>query len=170
MEPSGRRSLPDRRMGITTGALLQMMEQNDEKHEAGHERLRQDYRSLERRHTSAEDSLGSMQRRLDKLELAPPPELGNLRVPLPMVATIVFGFLAIGTGMWSFRSDVVNRLDQQNQGEQDCGNDHRAASRAAWISLTAPKCLHGRRPQPLNSQSLQPHDDWPTWSDQRSTV
>ncbi len=111
---AGRRVTPDRRMAISNGALHQMVEQNDEKHEAGHERLRQDYRSLERRLTSTEESQSAMMRRLDKLELAPAPELANLRVPLPMVATIVIGFLAIGAGMWSFRSDMVTRMDQAN--------------------------------------------------------
>jgi len=99
-------------MSITNGALLQMLEQNDEKHESGHERLRQDYRNLERRMVSTEEAQSSLLTRLSKLEMAPPPELGNLRVPFPMLVTIVVGFLAIGAGIWSFRSDMVIRLDQ----------------------------------------------------------
>ena len=112
MDPGGRRLSGDRRVGITIGALHQMVEQNDEKAESGHERLRQDIRSLERRTTNNEEGHASLLRRLEKLETAPPPELGNLRVPLPMVVTIVVGFLAIGAGMWTFRSDVLTRLDQ----------------------------------------------------------
>lgn len=101
-------------MGISVGALLQMVEQNDEKHEAGHERLRHDFRSLERRLQSSEEGHAAMLRRLDSLEHAPPPELGNLRVPFPMLVTIVVGFLALGAGLWSFRSDMVTRMDQAN--------------------------------------------------------
>jgi chaperonin cofactor prefoldin len=109
----GRRNLPDRRMGISTGALLQMVEQNDEKAEAGHQRLRQDIRSLERRLESQEKAHGALSERLTRFE-ATPTELSNLRVPMPMLATIVIGFLAIGAGMWSFRSDMVTRMDQSN--------------------------------------------------------
>lgn len=38
----------------SVGSVLQMVQQNDEKHEEGHGRLRADYRSLESRVTSLE--------------------------------------------------------------------------------------------------------------------
>lgn len=49
------------------------------------------------------------------LQLATPTEVGNLRVPLPMVATIVAGFLMLGAGMYAFRSDVITRLDNNER-------------------------------------------------------
>lgn len=49
------------------------------------------------------------------LQLATPTEVGNLRVPLPMVATIVAGFLMLGAGMYAFRSDVLTRLDNNER-------------------------------------------------------
>lgn len=94
----------------TANLLLQMLAQNDEKHEEAHARLRASIRDMETRFDELHRRQLDTSTDVSRIK-ATPPDATSLRFPLPMVATIVVGFLALGAGMWSFRSDVIQRLD-----------------------------------------------------------
>lgn len=95
---------------MSIGTLHQMVQQNHTDAEDGHKRLRGDVRDVEQRLLALE-----RMQQTHTLQIAKPTEVGNLRVPLPMVATIVAGFLMLGAGMWAFRSDVLTRLDNNER-------------------------------------------------------
>ena len=100
-------------MPLSLGALQQMVEQNDDKNEDAHKRLRTDLRELEQTVHELSQNVMALSRQVSLLAAAPPPDATALRFPLPLVATIVAGFLSIGFGMYQFRADVVTRLESQ---------------------------------------------------------
>ena len=116
----------------TTALLLQMIEQNDEKHEAGHHRLRTDLRELaDEMSTSTErlDRVEREQKELRQMAGSSLPEsrngginAGRLIFPWQLLVVIVSGFLTAAGGMWSvtygLRSDVRDILTKI-QGQQE---------------------------------------------------
>lgn len=98
----------------TANLLLQMLSQNDEKHEEAHARLRASVRELQVRLDKSESEHAVLAAQVTRLATTPP-DASALRFPLPLVATIVGGFLVLGGGMWSFRADVITRMDTQKQ-------------------------------------------------------
>lgn len=94
-----------------------MVEQNDQKNEDAHKRLRSDVRELEETVHEMHQALMALSSRVAVMAAEPPPDATSLRFPLPLVATIVAGFLSIGFGMYQFRADVVARLEAQAASE-----------------------------------------------------
>jgi hypothetical protein len=112
-------------MPLSLGALQQMVEQNDQKNEEAHKRLRLDLRDAEEKNHELERRLREIDNKVGLLIAAPPPDVTTLRFPLPIVIGIAAGFLTIGGGILglnsaqkqsqsdlaSLRSEVINRLD-----------------------------------------------------------
>ena len=71
----------------TSGALLQMIQQNDDKHEDGHARLRGDYRSIEGRVVSLEAARVASDLRLASY-IATPIDIGKINFTTPVVIAI----------------------------------------------------------------------------------
>lgn len=96
------------------GVVLQMVQQNDEKHEKGHARLRDDWREHDTR-------LDKMESCLRKLELASttlqdtqaaPIDIGKLVFAPKMVLAVVGLVIAILGGTWFINQPIVSRLDR----------------------------------------------------------
>lgn len=98
----------------TMGVVLQMVQQNDEKHEKGHARLRDDWREHDTR-------LDKMENCLRKLELASttmqdtqaaPIDIGKLVFAPKMVLAVVGLVISILGGTWFINQPIVSRLDR----------------------------------------------------------
>jgi hypothetical protein len=105
-------------MPLSLGALQQVVEQNDQKNEEAHKRLRTDLRDEEEHVHDLERRLRELDSKVALLLAAPPPDVMTLRFPLPIVIGIAAGFLTIGGGILksqsdlsSLRTEVINRLD-----------------------------------------------------------
>lgn len=94
-------------------SLLQMLQQNDEKHEAAHTRLRLAHDRLDARLDAIDAACLKLEHRLSTLEKAPT-ELSNIRFTPQLVIWIVGAFLSVSGGMWAstygLRSDVRDLL------------------------------------------------------------
>jgi hypothetical protein len=108
-------------MGLSLGALQQVVEQNDQKNEEAHKRLRTDLRDSEDKVYDLERRIRELDSRVALLVAAPPPDVTTLRFPLPIVIGIAAGFIAIGGGiiksqadLSSLRTEVINRLDSSS--------------------------------------------------------
>jgi hypothetical protein len=109
-------------MPLTLGALQQVVQQNDEKNEDAHKRLRADLRDAEERIHELEKELRGHNDRIGRLTDAPPPDVTTLRFPLPIVIGIAVGFMTIGGGILksqadlsNLRAEVINRLDSTSR-------------------------------------------------------
>jgi hypothetical protein len=107
-------------VGLTLGALQQMVEQNDDKNEEAHKRLRGDLRTAEDKIYDYERRLAALAMQITRLEQAPPPDVSSLRFPLPIVVAVAAGFITIGAGIYKAQADVqafhaefVNRMEKQ---------------------------------------------------------
>jgi len=106
--------------------LLQMIEQNDQKHDDAHKRLRQDFRELIAQHENLlsasqalRDRIIANENRLEKLKDTPPNVENVIMTPRVLVAIVVFTITVVG-GVWSstygLRSDVrdiLTRMEAQ---------------------------------------------------------
>lgn len=108
--------VPDRLVRMTQpsiGLLRQMIEQNDEKHEDGHHRLRTDLRAVEHRLDQLNDKLIALTLTTERRS-ATPVDLAKVTLT-PRLAAVVLGVFASTFGaMWaatySLRSDVRDLL------------------------------------------------------------
>ncbi len=105
-------------MPLSLGALQQVVEQNDDKNEEAHKRLRTDLREAEERLHTMDIRMRELEGKVTLLVAAPPPDVMTLRFPLPIVIGIAAGFLTIGGGILKSQSDLsnlrtemINRLD-----------------------------------------------------------
>ncbi len=94
--------------------ILQMVQQNDEKHEAGHKRLRSDYRELENDVETLTKKLADMDRLLEKLSQAQtaPVDVGQIVFNPRMVLAIVGLVVSILGGTWFINQPIMSRLDK----------------------------------------------------------
>ena len=96
----------------------------DERHDDGHQRLRQDLRDLDRRTDDALKIQQAHEHRLTVVEQTPPPspDILKLRFSPPVVVFIVTTFLAVAGGMWtstySLRNDVASIITRMAAREQ----------------------------------------------------
>jgi hypothetical protein len=115
---------------VPMGIVLQMVQQNDDKHEAGHTRLRLDYRELERRVMAIEraytDTVLDFTRTKTAIEERAnlPIDVGKIMFNPRMVLAIVGLVATIVTGNW---------LTNQPIREQLIRNDERTSNMAAEI-------------------------------------
>ncbi len=84
----------------TRGVVLQMIHQNDKKHEEGHKRLRTDLRDVDERLESIETDHTKLSARILKMESAPP-EVAQLRFSPAIVVFIVTTAVSISGGIWA---------------------------------------------------------------------
>ncbi len=121
----------------SSALILQMVAQNDDKHESGHKRLRHDWRELEERIEKTEATLAQHENRLVAMATAPH-DLSKLSLSPGMVASIVIGIMSIVGGQlastWGLRSDIA-LLNQRmsNQSEVDKGSQTMQIERAAAL-------------------------------------
>ncbi len=105
-------------MPITTGALQQQIEQNDEKHEDAHKRIRLDIRELERRVDDGEREHRKLVEKVTRME-STPTDVMKLQFTSRTVAVIVAGALGLASAQWalnaSLRSDVLRAIDGQSK-------------------------------------------------------
>ncbi len=105
-------------MPLSHGALLQMVEQNDDKHEHGHRRLRDDWRALERRVLGLENAAVGTSLHLVKLENSRV-DVTSLQFGTKTVIAVVTICLALAAGQWavvvSVSSLQAQVSSQQNQ-------------------------------------------------------
>ncbi len=108
---------------LNADVLLQMVQQNDEKHEDGHQRLRQDIRALENETHALENEAARILHKLVELDSkvtrleTRQPDLSQVLVPGKMlVAAVLFSASIVGA-MWAItyglRSDVRDLITQQ---------------------------------------------------------
>jgi hypothetical protein len=108
----------------STAAVLQMVQQNDDKHEDAHARLRATCREHEGWMKRLEDLINANTTAIAEVR-ATPPEAGKLRFSPSVVLTIVTISLSIGGGMWAstygLRSDVrdiLTRMALQSKSDE----------------------------------------------------
>lgn len=100
--------------------LLQMVQQNDDKHDDAHGRLRRDLRELEHQLTAGFQSLreadGKLQAAIDK-----PLDPAKVMLAPRLVVAIVAGVLGVAGGMWATTSglrsdvrDILTRMEAQS--------------------------------------------------------
>ncbi len=97
-------------MAPTTGTLLQMIQQNDEKHEEGHRRLREDYRSLERKITSLETAKVATDLHLARID-STPVDVTKLSFTPRTIIAIVIAAVSVAAGQWVLRADVLKAIE-----------------------------------------------------------
>jgi hypothetical protein len=103
------------------GVLLQMVQQNDDKHEAGHHRLRTDYRALEQRVVMLEAARVAGEMRFTKIE-STPPDVTKLQFSPRTVVAIVGACVALAAGQWGLNTRLegnVKAMIDQNSRVQD---------------------------------------------------
>jgi len=85
------------------GVVLQMVQQNDEKHEAGHTRLRLDYRELERRVMSLERAYTDQALSFTRMETAAkaPVDVMRIGLSLKLALSIIGSVVVVVLGAWS---------------------------------------------------------------------
>lgn len=88
---------------LTAGGLQQMIEQNDEKAEAGHRRLREDYEKLDTRFSVLAASHAEMRLALLK---ASTPDVSSLRLNLSTVLAIIMFLITLGGGFLTLRDSI----------------------------------------------------------------
>lgn len=95
--------------------LLQMIEQNDDKHEEAHRRLRQDLDKLEEQVNkglqSLRDGFNANKSRIETVEQKPI-DATKLVLSTPVVVTIVVIALGIAAGVWGIRSSMQQLADK----------------------------------------------------------
>lgn len=95
--------------------LLQMIEQNDDKHEEAHRRLRQDLDRLEEQVNkglqSLRDGFMANQSSIEHLKQKPI-DATKLVLSTPVVVTIVVIALGIAAGVWGIRSSMQQLADK----------------------------------------------------------
>lgn len=101
------------------GPALQFVRDVDDKHDASHERLRDDHRGLENRVIVLEASHAEMVQQFSQVERRTG-DVSQLKLSPAMVATIVAASISIAGGVWatnySLRSDVrdiLTRMEAQ---------------------------------------------------------
>ena len=96
------------------GVVLQMVQQNDEKHEKGHARLRDDWRDHEARLERMEASLRKLESTAISLgdSQAAPIDIGKIVFAPKMVLAIVALVVSILGGTWFINQPIVSRLDR----------------------------------------------------------
>lgn len=104
-------------MSPSPDMLLKLVEQNDEKHEDGHKRLRVDYRELDARITKLEASQAANETHFTKIDTTPT-DVSQLHFTPQIVLLIVTTCLTVAGGMWAstygLRSDVRDILTRMN--------------------------------------------------------
>jgi hypothetical protein len=101
---------------VSMGIVLQMVQQNDDKHEKGHARLRDDWRDLEQRVMALEraytDALLDFTRTKTALEekAKAPVEITRIRLSLQLAIALIVAVLTMAGAAWSsaawVKSDV----------------------------------------------------------------
>ena len=114
-----------------------MLEQNDEKHEAGHGRLRRDLRELELQvdqgFQSLRDSHATLRQKIASMETTPV-DAGKLVMTPRIVATVVAMSISVFGGIWAstygLRSDVrdiLTRMEYQTKTQDERADAQREA-------------------------------------------
>lgn len=110
---------------MSMGVVLQMVQQNDDKHEKGHGRLRDDYREMEKRvmalERAATDTLLDFARTKADIEAKAKSDdekakagvdIVRIRMSLPLVATICIAVVAVAGAAWSSAAWVKSDISQ----------------------------------------------------------
>ncbi len=118
---------------LNADVLLQMVQQNDDKSEEGHHRLRQDIRSLEGTMSRIDTRLTELSTKVNNLENKQP-VLSNVLLPWQMFVGAVMLTTAIVGGMWGItyglRSDVrdlVTSSEAHSKLEEERSNNLKEA-------------------------------------------
>lgn len=90
------------------GVVLQMVQQNDEKHEAGHQRLRNDYRELEDRLVALEDVVTRLKVKSDQ-----PTDVSTLVMSTKQVVGVVIFCCGVSGGLWAMNYKLTELTQQQ---------------------------------------------------------
>ena len=112
------------------GVVLQMVQQNDEKHEAGHARLRGDFRGHDTRILNMEAALSDLRGKLERLA-DKPADISTATIPAKVIAAVIISALTIAGAIWH-TGDRVEDLSQRLQAESEL-RKVQAASFAATI-------------------------------------
>lgn len=99
--------------------LLQMVQQNDDKHEEAHERLRRDLRELEKQVSAGLQSSRDSDTAL-RILIERPIDPGKVMLAPKLVVTIVLGVLSVAGAVWGLNSgmrsdvrDILTRMEAQ---------------------------------------------------------
>jgi len=137
--------------------LMQLVQQNDEKHEDNHHRLRADLRTLAEQVDEIETRQHTIMGRVAKLENAPPPDVTKLhfdtRVVVGIVLFAVSVFSANYASTYSLRSDVRDILTKMAQ--QDRLEESRAKLQEERSNTLRDAIESMKRRQELQQYELQ---------------
>jgi hypothetical protein len=86
-------------------AVVQMVEQIDEKHEDGHRRLRQDLRAIEARLILFEAQLTDLRTKVTRMEAAPL-DVSNLRLSPSLVIAVIMTVITLVGGFWTIKDAI----------------------------------------------------------------
>ncbi len=95
-----------------SAVILQMVQQNDDKHEAGHTRLRLDYREIEKRVFALERAYTDTALEFTRIKVKSDAPIDGMQIKLSVRqwAAITMGILAVAGAAWSsaawVKSDV----------------------------------------------------------------
>ena len=99
-------------------AWAQMLQQNDEKHEDAHRRLRADHRELDAKHEALKIKVAALEATFEQLKVGiqaakdAPIDVGLIVFNPKMVLAIVGLVVSILGGTWFINQPIVSRLDR----------------------------------------------------------
>lgn len=102
--------------------VLEMVQTIDEKHDDAHHRLRQDYRSLERRLTALETAKVATELHLARIDATPPPDVTKLQWTTRTVMGVVVFCVGLAAGQITLNARLeanVKAMIDQNARVQD---------------------------------------------------
>lgn len=115
-------------------AVLQLVHANHAQAEAGHKRLRTDWREHDEQITELQHSQRQLEAKLSAL-IATPPDLSKTRLSAGTVATILFAVVGIIAGQlastWGIKSDVrdiTTHMTEQQRLQDERANAQRTAT------------------------------------------
>ena len=91
-----------------------MLQQNDDKHEEAHRRLRADHRELEQKYDALARRIGDMELAMSRFrsDKEAPIDVGQIVFAPKMVMAIIALVTAILGGTWFINQPIVSRLDR----------------------------------------------------------
>ncbi len=143
----------------STAVILQMVSQNDEKHEQGHQRLRTDWRELDERVEHLETVSAQHENRLVAIT-STPQDISKLSMSPGLVASIVLAVVGIvGTNLattWGMRSDISSiNLRLESRSELDKSTQKIQDERASALQKVVDEIKRKQDLQQLEVQSLR---------------
>jgi len=100
------------------GVVLEMIQTIDDKHEEAHGRLRQDYRSMERRIVALETAKVATELHLTRID-ATPPDITKMQFSTRTVIAIVGACVGLAAGQWALNAKLESNLTEKIENKME---------------------------------------------------